>query len=88
MRRRAVDVQGAHCVTNKGKKLEPPLRLDMNFFESLERFVHTDPKEVEESIERSKTKVPPQDGAPRRRGRSKEHQVRSAGPQKRKPSIP
>jgi len=46
-------------MTNKGKKLEPPLKLDMDFSEALRRFVKTDPKEVEESIERAKQKKPP-----------------------------
>jgi hypothetical protein len=53
-------------VTNKGKKLEPPLKLDMCFGEAMERFVATSPEEVDESIERSKTKRPPQDGTLRR----------------------
>lgn len=53
-------------MTNKGKKLEPPLKLDMSFGEALSRFVATKPKEVDEGIERSKTKKPPQDDAPRR----------------------
>ena len=52
----------------KGDKLEPPLRLDMSFGEALSRFVATVPKEVDESIERSKTKRPPQDETPRRPG--------------------
>ena len=43
-------------MTNKGKKLEPPLRLDMSFCESLERFVTAKPEEVEESIARFKRK--------------------------------
>jgi len=33
---------------------EPPLRIDMPFDEALKRFIQTKPKEVEESIERSK----------------------------------
>lgn len=53
-------------MTNKGKKLEPPLKLNIGFEEALSRFVATNPKEVEESIERSKTKKPPQDTPPRR----------------------
>jgi hypothetical protein len=59
-------------MTNKGKKMEPPLKLDMSFAEALGRFVRTDPKEVDESVERSKTKKPPQDNSlrqPRRSGR-------------------
>ncbi len=61
-------------MTNAGKKLEPPLRLDMSFEEALGRFAVTKPVEVEESIERSKAKKPPQDDALRRPGR-----VRRAG---------
>jgi len=53
-------------VTNKGKKLEPPLRLDMSFEEAMRRFAATDPKEIEESIERGKKKRPPQDAPPGR----------------------
>jgi hypothetical protein len=53
-------------VTNKGKKLEPPLRLEMDFGEALERFVGTKPTEVDESVNRAKEKGPPQDDAPRR----------------------
>jgi hypothetical protein len=55
---------------NDKRKLEPPLRLDMDFNEALSRFVATDPKEVDESIERSKTKKPPGDGPPRRPART------------------
>lgn len=52
------------------KKVEPPLKLDMGFGEFLARALQTDPKEVLESIERSKTKKPPQ-GPPRRPERSR-----------------
>lgn len=52
------------------KKVEPPLKLDMGFGEFLARVLQTDPKEVAESIDRAKTKKPPQD-APRRPERSK-----------------
>jgi hypothetical protein len=41
------------------RKTEPPLKLDMDFAEALERFARTKPEEVAESIERSKTKKPP-----------------------------
>jgi hypothetical protein len=51
--------------------MEPPLRLDMTFDEAMSRFVTTNPKEVDESIERSKTKQPPQDDTPRRPVRTK-----------------
>jgi hypothetical protein len=43
----------------KGKKLEPKLKLDMPFDEALARYVQTNPKEVEKSIERGKQKTPP-----------------------------
>jgi hypothetical protein len=33
---------------------EPPLKLDMPFDEALKRFIATDPKELEESMEQSK----------------------------------
>ena len=45
----------------KGTKLDPPLLLDMSFDEALGRFVLTKREEVDESIERAKTKRPPQD---------------------------
>jgi hypothetical protein len=47
-------------MTNKGKKMEPPLKLDMSFGELVARTLQTDPKEVDESIERAKTKKPPE----------------------------
>lgn len=53
-------------MTNKGKKLERCLSFDMSFDKALQCFVMTDPKEVDESIERSKTKRPRQDDAPLR----------------------
>ncbi len=34
-------------MTEKDRKLEPPLHLDMPFEEALERFAHTRPEEVE-----------------------------------------
>lgn len=46
-------------MTNKGKKIEPPLKLDMSFGEALARALQTDTKEVEASIERAKQKKPP-----------------------------
>ena len=55
-------------MTRIGQKPEPPLKLDMDFGEALSRFVATKPSEVEDSIERSKTKKPPQDSPPRRPG--------------------
>jgi hypothetical protein len=41
-------------MANKGKKLEPPLRLDMSFDETLSRFAATKPKEVDDSIAKAK----------------------------------
>jgi len=46
----------------RGKKYEPPLFLDMDFGEALERFGTTDPKEVKELMERAKEKKPPGPG--------------------------
>lgn len=46
------------------RKLEPKFGLDMDFGEALERFAKTDPKEVAESIDRSKQKKPPGDQSP------------------------
>ncbi len=46
-------------MNQRGKKLEPKLGLDMPFAELFERLVRTDPKEVEESIKKSKAKKPP-----------------------------
>lgn len=46
-------------MTDQKRKLEPPLKLDMDFSEALARFAATKPKEVAESVERSKTKKPP-----------------------------
>lgn len=61
-------------MTGKGekKKTQPPFGLDMDFGEAMERFFQTDPNEVAESIERSKQKKPPGDGASRRPARSSE----------------
>ena len=47
------------------RKTEPPLKLDMDFGEALERFARVKPKEIADSIERSKTKKPPEN-EPRR----------------------
>jgi hypothetical protein len=41
-------------MTPRGKKQEPKLALNMSFDDALERFIRTKPKEVEESIKRSK----------------------------------
>ena len=43
----------------KGVKHPSPFRLKLNPDEALERFIRTDPREVEELIKRSKTKKPP-----------------------------
>jgi hypothetical protein len=50
-----------------GKKLEPKLGLDMPFAELVERLMQTDPKEVEESVEKSKQ--PKEKPKPRNRTR-------------------
>jgi hypothetical protein len=42
----------------RGKKLEPKLGLDMPFAELVERLMQTDPKEIEESVEKAKQKKP------------------------------
>jgi len=55
-------------MTNKGRKMEPPLKLEMSFGEAMSRFVATKPEQLDESIARSKTKKPPQDQTPRRPG--------------------
>lgn len=46
-------------MSSKGKKLEPKLGLDMPFSEALQRFIKTDPKQVDASVARSKKKKPP-----------------------------
>jgi hypothetical protein len=52
-------------VTDEKRKLEPPLKLEMDFGEALRRFAATEPAEVAESIERSKAKKkPPKDKPP------------------------
>lgn len=43
-------------MTRKGEKEEPPLHLDMDFGEALQRFARTDREQVEQSIKRSKQK--------------------------------
>ena len=58
-------------MTNEGKKLEPPLKLDMGFDEALGRFLVTKPSEVAKSIVRSKAKKPPGDESPRRQKTSR-----------------
>ena len=56
-------------MTRKGEKEEPPLQLDMDFGEALERFARTRPAEVAETIERSKKKKPSGKDTPRAAGR-------------------
>jgi hypothetical protein len=51
-------------MTRKGAKQEPPLHLDLDFGEALERFARTKPTEVAEIIERSKKAKPPGGGSP------------------------
>lgn len=53
-------------MTKERKEIEPKLGLDMDFGSALERFVRTDPKEVAESVTRSKKKGPPGDATPQR----------------------
>lgn len=54
------------------RKLAPKLRLDMDFGEALARFTQTKPKELVDSIERSKAKQPPRAGDhPRTRSKNK-----------------
>lgn len=65
-------------MTGESKKLEPKFWLEMDFGEALGRFVRTDPKEVAESVERSKQKRPPEDAAPRRPARGKRGEAASS----------
>lgn len=58
-------------MTDEKRKLEPPLKLDMDFGEALARFVKTKPAEVADSVERSKTKKPPGQDAPTTKTRRK-----------------
>ena len=51
-------------MTRKGTTQEPPLHLDMDFGEALERFARTKPTEVADSIARSKKAKPPGGGSP------------------------
>ncbi len=52
-----------------GKKYEPPLYLDVDFAEALERFGTVDPQEVQQQMERAKAKKPPGPDAPTARPR-------------------
>lgn len=62
-------------MNRRGKKLEPKLALDMSFGELLGRLVQADPKEVEESVKRSKQRRP-------------ETHSKTRGPAKRRPRRP
>ena len=42
-----------------GKKLEPPLYIELDPDEALERFIRADPKEVEKLIKAGKKQKPP-----------------------------
>lgn len=53
-------------MTGTGDKQEPPLPIDMDFSEALERFARTKPAEVAAGIERANTKKPPGEKLPRR----------------------
>ncbi len=58
-------------MTDDKRKLEPPLKLDMDFGEALTRFTRTLPAEVEDSVVRSKTKKPPGSETPTAKTRQK-----------------
>jgi hypothetical protein len=60
--------QNASELTRFLGKWKDGLLLGMGFLEALQRFGHTDPKEVGESMERPKQKKPPVD-APRQQVR-------------------
>ena len=53
-------------MTDEKRQTEPPLYLNMDFGEALARFIRTDPKQVADSIVRSKQKKKPGDNAARR----------------------
>jgi hypothetical protein len=55
----------------RGKKLEPKLGLDMPFAELVQRLLQTNPKEVEESIEKAKQTNPSPPRKPSRNGLTK-----------------
>jgi hypothetical protein len=57
-----------------GKKYEPPLHIDMDFDEALERFVGVTPKEMHDNITRSKKRKPP-GGKPPPGGEDDDHNV-------------
>ena len=47
-------------MTKSSKNYEPPLHLDMDFEEALERFAKTNKKEADRLVERGKKKKPPE----------------------------
>jgi len=57
-------LQGVDRVMGEKRKNEPLFGLDMDFGEALERFVRADPKEVAQSVKRSKQERPPENAAP------------------------
>lgn len=58
-------------MTDKKRTQEPPLFLDMDFGEALERFARTDPEEVKQSVDRAKEKTKPPGEKPARRSSRK-----------------
>lgn len=54
-----------------GRKYEPPLYLDMDFGEALERFSQVDKKEADELAAQAKKKKPPEPKAPAAKTRQK-----------------
>jgi hypothetical protein len=64
-------VEGSDSMTDEKRKMEPPLFLDMDFGEALERFARIRPDEVNESVERSKEKKKPPGEKPARRSSRK-----------------
>ena len=70
-------------MTGESKKLEPKFGLEMDFGEALGRFVRTDPKEVAESVERSKQQKPPGEDPPG--GLERSTGAKPVGGRKRKP---
>lgn len=55
-------------MTDKDRKREAPLHLDMDFGEALERFARTDPKEARDLMDRGKKQKPPEDKPPAAKG--------------------
>ncbi|MBK0329534.1 hypothetical protein I5535_19920 [Rhodobacteraceae bacterium F11138] len=58
-------------MSDKKRKTEPPLFIDMDFDEALSRFTRVKPEDVQESVDRSKQKKkPPEAKTIRRRPKS------------------